>query len=107
VNNEHEACIADFGVPRILEVSGFTTTPVDMSCRWTASELIACEYEGSHAPEITEATDVWAFGMTVLEVRSFVIHFIGLTHNGLLPRYSQSNCLSSNSNLTVPLFMLS
>ena len=35
-----------------------------------AHELLSYEYYGGNVPSITAASDTWAFGMTVLEVRS-------------------------------------
>jgi serine/threonine protein kinase len=71
VNDKGEACIADFGLSRrqgvIDEVKG---TPYYM-----ARELLSYEYCGGSVPPITAASDVWAFGMTCLEVRSSVPHF--------------------------------
>ena len=70
MNDEHDACIADFGLSRILEVSGFTTQSVNGTYRWMACELLVYELLGRGVPRITAASDTWAFGMTVLEVRS-------------------------------------
>ena len=70
MNDEHDACITDFGLSRILEVSGFTTQSVNGTYRWMACELLAYELLGRGVPRITAASDTWAFGMTVLEVRS-------------------------------------
>lgn len=78
VDDCHNACITDFGISRILEVSGFTTGSVHGSYRWMALELLAYELEAyeSHGhglledsvPRTTTASDIWAFGMTVLEI---------------------------------------
>jgi serine/threonine protein kinase len=71
VNDDHDACLTDFGLARTLETSGFTTESVCGTCRWMAYELIApCEEEEESVPRVTVATDIWAFGMTVLEVGS-------------------------------------
>jgi serine/threonine protein kinase len=68
INDEGKACITDFGLTRELEVPDFTTELVEGSTRWMAKELLSWEYDG--VPQlITEASDTWAFGMTVLEVR--------------------------------------
>lgn len=75
MNDEQEACITDFGLSRILEVSGFTTDSVGGTGRWKAYELLAYEVLGMSVPRITPASDVWAFGMTALEVRSLLRHF--------------------------------
>jgi hypothetical protein len=55
-----------------MELRGFTTKNLGGSLRWTAYELVAppeTESEEEEAPPLTKATDVWAFGMTILEVR--------------------------------------
>jgi serine/threonine protein kinase len=67
VDDEDEARIADFGLARILGESGFTTKTVGGTYRWMAPELLAPE--GVYVPQVTVASDVWAFGMTGLEVR--------------------------------------
>ena len=67
MGNEDEARIADFGLARILGESGFTTKTVSGTFRWMAPELLAPE--GVCVPQVTVASDVWAFGMTGLEVR--------------------------------------
>jgi len=72
VNDDQDACISDFGLSRILEVTGFTTTSVGGTCRWMARELIAPpepEDEEESTPRVTTESDVWAFAMTVLEVK--------------------------------------
>jgi serine/threonine protein kinase len=69
VNDEHTACIADFGLARILGESGFTTKSVSGTWRWMAFELIEFSDEEESIPPVTFESDVWAFGMTVLEVR--------------------------------------
>lgn len=71
MNDEHEACLTDFGLARILETSGFTTKSVGGTCRWMAYELIAPCYDDEECiPQVTVSTDIWAFGMTALEVGS-------------------------------------
>jgi serine/threonine protein kinase len=73
INDKHEASITDFGLSRILETSGFTTKNVAGTCRWMAYELLQPEDDDDDDTEysvpITAATDVWAFGMTVIEAR--------------------------------------
>jgi hypothetical protein len=54
-----------------MEVSGFTTKQVGGTCRWMAYELIYDDdEEDEEPPRLTRETDVWAFGMTILEVRT-------------------------------------
>ena len=54
-----------------MEVSGFTTKQVGGTCRWMAYELIYDDDDEEEEPtRLTRETDVWAFGMTILEVRA-------------------------------------
>jgi serine/threonine protein kinase len=70
VNDKHEAVLTDFGLSRILETSGFTNKLTGGTCRWMAHELIAPrDDDDDYSPPVTTATDVWAFAMTVIEVR--------------------------------------
>ncbi|KZP28520.1 kinase-like protein [Athelia psychrophila] len=80
VNDQHEASISDFGLSRILEYSGFTTKAVGGTCRWMAAELIDPE-EDDGEPALTTATDVWAFGMTVLEILSGKLPFYWIKYD--------------------------
>lgn len=82
VNDDHDACLTDFGLARTLETSGFTTESVCGTCRWMAYELIApCEEEEESVPRVTVATDIWAFGMTVLEILSGELPFFQLKYD--------------------------
>ena len=65
INDQGDVCITDFGLSRILECSGFTTRPGG-TLRWMALELIPVDDADRR---VTTYTDVWAFAMTVLEVR--------------------------------------
>jgi hypothetical protein len=57
-----------------MEVSGFTTKQVGGTCRWMAYELI---YDDDEEPtQQSRETDMWAFGMTILEVRTINHAFI-------------------------------
>lgn len=74
VNDKNEASLTDFGLSRVQNISGFTTKTGSGTTRWQAYELLA-PCEGDTIPRVTKATDVWAFAMTVVEVRttSFIL----------------------------------
>jgi len=74
VNDEHEVRIADFGLSRILGEPGFTTKSVGGTYRWMAPELLAPGEES--VPQVTMASDVWAFGMTVIEILTGRLPFV-------------------------------
>jgi serine/threonine protein kinase len=67
VDDAGHAKLIDFGLSRLLETVGgtpvFTLSIVSFSVRWCAPELILVE--NAHA---TQATDVYAWGSTVLQV---------------------------------------
>jgi serine/threonine protein kinase len=84
INGNGEASLADFGLSRILEKSGFTTRTTSGTWRYMALELVSPpggEYE-DFIPRVTAATDVWAFAMTVVEVCDSICFVRKLTPNG-------------------------
>ncbi|KAH7909352.1 kinase-like domain-containing protein [Hygrophoropsis aurantiaca] len=73
INDKGEACLTDFGLSRIVDLSGFTTKNLSAgTTRWMAYELLVVykkeDLQPSELPRPTPASDVWAFGMTALEV---------------------------------------
>ncbi|KAF9243234.1 kinase-like domain-containing protein [Melanogaster broomeanus] len=67
------AVLADFGLSRVLEVTGFTTNDTPGTLRYMAPELLI----GEPAPGTTSvsirtstAADVWAFAITATEIFS-------------------------------------
>ncbi|KAF5354756.1 hypothetical protein D9756_005502 [Leucocoprinus leucothites] len=63
VTDAGQACLTDFGVAKMLSVSGYTTTNLGGTCRWMSPELLE-EYD----PSPTVFSDTWAFGMTILQI---------------------------------------
>jgi len=62
VSKDGTSCLADFGLSRILNEHGFTTTAQTQgTARWMAPELFRNE-------KTTIESDIWAFGMTMLEI---------------------------------------
>ncbi|KIJ27057.1 hypothetical protein M422DRAFT_191487, partial [Sphaerobolus stellatus SS14] len=63
VSKDGTPCITDFGLSRILKetISGLKTSNFTGCTRWMVPELF-------HEYKITKESDVWAFGMTILEV---------------------------------------
>lgn len=65
IDDNGNAVLTDVGLSRIVEQTGASG-----SVRWMAHELIDIpggdDNEGE--PRVTPASDVWAFGMTALEV---------------------------------------
>ncbi|KAF8680700.1 hypothetical protein AX14_004496 [Amanita brunnescens Koide BX004] len=79
INDNGRACLSDFGLGRLMEVSGFTTKQVGGTCRWMAYELI---YDDDEEPtQQSRETDMWAFGMTILEVFTGKAPFSHLTYD--------------------------
>ncbi|EUC67039.1 tyrosine kinase catalytic domain protein [Rhizoctonia solani AG-3 Rhs1AP] len=78
ISDSGSACITDFGLARVLE--GLTLTPVSQqlgvagATRWMARELLlppplpeSSSEELESETTVTRETDIWSFGMTVLE----------------------------------------
>jgi serine/threonine protein kinase len=74
IDNAGNAVLADFGHSRILGASGFTTSTITIAgtFRYMAPELMVPE-NPDITPTPTIASDVWAAGMTGLEVRLQII----------------------------------
>ncbi|KAF8515361.1 kinase-like protein, partial [Hysterangium stoloniferum] len=63
VSDQGIPCLTDFGLSRILgDPAGLTTSSnVAGSLHWMSPELL-------HGKKVDEQSDVWAFGMTVIEI---------------------------------------
>lgn len=71
IGDDGNAKLSDFGISRMLESRGTTTKTIGGTVRWMARELILPdedEEDDCAAAPVTCQTDVWSFGMTVLEV---------------------------------------
>lgn len=66
INDDGEASLADFGLSRILQASGFTTKTASGTWRFMPPELLVGQIQ-----QVTPAADVWSFAMTVIEVCIF------------------------------------
>lgn len=63
IDDKSNAILTDFGISRMIGTSGYTTKSLAGSVRWMARELLTTEDE---IP--SRESDVWSFGMTILEV---------------------------------------
>ena len=69
MNNKHQAYFANFSLSHILGELGFTTKLAAGTCQWMAYKLVELsEKEEESVLQATMASDIWAFGMTILEV---------------------------------------
>ena len=71
------ALLSDFGVSRILQTSGFTTSNIAGTCRWMPVELLVQDDDDGDVDQdiqlpVTPETDIWSFAMTILEVGIFL-----------------------------------
>lgn len=82
IDNAGNAVLADFGQSRILGVSGFTTSTMSVAGtrRYMAPELMLPENPDA-SPAPTKASDVWAAGMTGLEILSDKIPYVEYQHD--------------------------
>ncbi|KAG2347498.1 kinase-like protein [Suillus weaverae] len=77
IDDAGNAVLADFGHSRILEAPGFTTSTMTIAgtFRYMAPELMVPE-NPDITPTPTIASDIWAAGMTGLEILSSKIPFV-------------------------------
>jgi serine/threonine protein kinase len=66
INDDSQACLADFGLTRISATSFQSPTPstIHTNARWCSLELVKGDIKLPQAPD-----DVYAFGFVCLEVR--------------------------------------
>jgi serine/threonine protein kinase len=72
LDDSFNAVLTDFGLSRVLEASGFTTTNIRAvgTFRYMARELMDPTYPSTTAPLPTVQSDIWSAGMTGLEILS-------------------------------------
>ena len=69
IDEEGNARLTDFGISRMLDARGTTTKTIGGTVRWMARELVLPDDDDDTAAvPVTYESDVWSFGMTVLEV---------------------------------------
>lgn len=98
IDDEGSARLSDFGLITLSEVEGnafqVTQGPDGGSTRWMSPELIMGSTKRS------KESDVYAFGMTVVEV-AFLVHLIRTFDPRLLLRYTQVYRRSRGSTVTM------
>jgi serine/threonine protein kinase len=80
VDHNLKACVTDFGISRVLQTAAVSSIDNIFSpkttrgCRWAAPELMTniVDEQGYPVSQVSSAIDVWAFAMTVVEVRIFI-----------------------------------
>ena len=72
ISKNHTPRISDFGLSRAVKnsdvPSGYTTSTFHGSLRWMSPELHEPGEDG-RPPPFDIGSDIWAFGMVILEVR--------------------------------------
>lgn len=92
IDDAGSAVLADFGHSRILEVSGFTTSTMTIAgtFRYMAPELMVPE-NPDVTPTPTIASDIWAAGMTGLEILSNKIPYVEFRTDGRVVEAMMAN----------------
>jgi serine/threonine protein kinase len=67
ISDDHEACIADFGLSKYLDQSP-TSTVNRGNIRWLAPELLDQEFPRGDLTPYNEATDIYSLAMTTIEI---------------------------------------
>lgn len=84
IDDDGHALISDIGIYTVVSQSDFTTANIAGPCRWTAPEVLDPPEEDEEktlSAVLTRKTDVYAFGMTVLEVMHASSHILIITRN--------------------------
>ncbi|KAG2159128.1 kinase-like domain-containing protein [Suillus bovinus] len=99
IDDEGNAVLADFGHSRILGNSGFTTSTMTIAgtFRYMAPELMVPE-NPDIAPTPTIASDIWAAGMTGLEILSGKIPYVELKTDSQLVAAMVANKLPDKAS---------
>lgn len=71
VNENGEACIADYDLFKITDKIELSTMEMAGSVRWMAPEIMTYDDPDVDAIPYSTKGDVYAFGMTILEVSRF------------------------------------
>ncbi|KAH8118246.1 kinase-like protein [Phellopilus nigrolimitatus] len=109
IDDSGRPLIADFGISRICDTKGFTTQSVMGTCRWMAVELLRATILSEDASgqddspiRTTEASDVWAFGMTVVEIMTGKPPFAEYKHDaGVIVNVTQKNIRPAKPSVTL------
>jgi serine/threonine protein kinase len=91
INHDGSAILSDFGLSRRISSALFSSTSQDMgNTAWLAPELLI----GNQIAKHTKMSDVWACGMTLMVLRSFLFIEPLSTTNRLsyLRNYSGMSC---------------
>lgn len=77
LDDNFNAVLTDFGLSRVLEAAGFTTTSTQApgTFRYMARELMNPPSHSTKAPLPTMQSDIWSAGMTGLEILSGVVPY--------------------------------
>lgn len=81
IDDGGSARLADFGLARFSQTSGYTRSRPSGTVRWMALELFAASEAGEEQsdPQVTMEADIWAFGLTAIEVGYLsLFHFSSL-----------------------------
>ena len=71
VDDYGRAHLSDTGLYTVVSQSDFTTANIAGSCRWSPPELLDLPEDEDEVPNsaiLTPASDVYSFGMAILEV---------------------------------------
>ena len=84
IDERKNPVIADFGLTFIIDHGEFTTNKIAGPARWTAPEILDPPGDNENDPPYSKASDVFAFGMTMIEVRSVATFIVSELNNALI-----------------------
>ena len=78
MGEDGHACLCDFGLSLLIEPSEFTSFKTAGACRWTAPEIMSPQEDlepvSDSSSPFTFESDIYAFAMTLVEVRIEIYH---------------------------------
>ncbi|TDL23372.1 kinase-like protein [Rickenella mellea] len=87
INDKGQACIHDVGLALVIGQSDFTSASIAGPCRWMPPDvLLAGGDESDPLMGYSVWSDIWAFGMTILEVYTGEVPFSDTRHDAAVIR---------------------
>lgn len=94
--------LADFGLTFVIDHGEFTTNKIAGPARWTAPEILNPPGEEENEPPYSQASDVFSFGMTMIEVRRNTTFIVKRTREFMMgDRSLQGSLLTARYAMTV------
>ena len=96
IDNKQNPVIADFGLTFVIDHSEFIRNKIAGPARWTAPEILDPPEGCGNEPPYSQASDIFAFGMTMIEVYLAVIFMYSELNKDLVIDYNKQASIQQN-----------